>query len=140
MAEFESVTREPQFRLLFLPDAVRVCLAAGEIGQGRRPLSGPELSAPRFRYASVTAAAAVAEAAGEPAEALALYSDAAERWAEFGIVLEEGQALLGKARCLIELGRAEEAAQPLGEARSIFSTLGAAPLEAEADSLLATAA
>jgi hypothetical protein len=82
----------------------------------------------------------LAEGVGELDEAYRLYDQAAERWKEFGYVLEQGQTLLGRARCLIALGRTAEATQPLSEARSIFAGLGAAPLEAEAERLLATAA
>jgi predicted ATPase len=42
----------------------------------------------------------------------------------------------GQARALIELGRATEAAQPLGRAREIFRGLQAAPALTEADLLL----
>jgi tetratricopeptide (TPR) repeat protein len=48
--------------------------------------------------------AILAEAKGLTDEARALYQQAAERWADYGFVLEEGQAHLGLARCLIALG------------------------------------
>jgi hypothetical protein len=49
---------------------------------------------------------------------------------------EEAQALLGRGRCLLALGRAPEAAQPLREAREIFARLGARPALEETDALL----
>jgi hypothetical protein len=79
----------------------------------------------------------MAEATDDPAAALELFDDAAERWAEFGFVLEHGQALLGAGRSLIELGRSGEARTHLEAARDAFAGLGAQPLLAEADGLLA---
>ena len=39
---------------------------------------------------------------------------------DYGSVIERGQALLGVGRCLIALGRASEAVEPLREAREAF--------------------
>jgi len=50
---------------------------------------------------------------------------------------EEAQALLGQGRCLVELGRAEEAREPLTGASEIFDRLGARPALAETEKLLA---
>jgi len=55
----------------------------------------------------------LAEAEGQIDEARALYQDAAQRWADYGFMLEEGQAHLGYARCLIALGDRESATIPL---------------------------
>ena len=49
---------------------------------------------------------------------------------------EDAQALLGQARCLIALGRSEEATTRLRAARDIFSSLGAVPALAETVGLL----
>ncbi|MCA1604056.1 MAG: hypothetical protein LC775_00890 [Acidobacteria bacterium] len=60
----------------------------------------------------------------------------AQRWADYGFVLEEGQAHLGLARCLIALGEPQAAAEPLKKAREIFCRLGAIPLINETDTYL----
>jgi len=52
-------------------------------------------------------------------------------------VLEEGQAHLGLARCLIALGDRESATIPLPQrARTIFERLGTVPLLGEVDGYL----
>lgn len=76
------------------------------------------------------------EATDQIEEARTLYQEAAQRWADYGFVLEEGQAHLGLARCLIALGDHEAAAEPLHKARAIFERLGAVPLINETDSYL----
>ena len=71
-------------------------------------------------------------------EAARLYHEAGQRWAEFGHLLEEGQALLGGARCLLRLDGT--AAQPkLRAARAVFAGLGAHPLAGETDGWLVDA-
>ena len=51
-------------------------------------------------------------------------------------MLEEGQAHLGLARCLIALDDHEAATEPLQKARTIFERLGAVPLHNEVDGYL----
>jgi tetratricopeptide (TPR) repeat protein len=76
---------------------------------------------------------------GKLEEARDLYQQAAQRWADYGFVLEEGQAHLGLARCLIALGDNERASEPLQKAREIFLRLGARLLIDEVDRLLGQA-
>ena len=66
-----------------------------------------------------------------------MYADAAARWHAFVMPYEEAQALCGRARCLVELGRRSEAEQQSVEARTILVRLGAAPAIREVDGLLA---
>jgi class 3 adenylate cyclase/tetratricopeptide (TPR) repeat protein len=141
MAEFQSVT-EPMspFRLTCLPDAVRICVAAGGIEEGRGLVSSRTPSFPRRRFAVLSARAVLAEATGDLDESLSLYSDAAMSWGEFGVVLEHGLSLLGRGRCLFRLGESVEAAGPLGEAREIFRRLGARPHVAELEGILEASA
>lgn len=63
-------------------------------------------------------------------------ADAADRWERFGVVPEQGFALLGQGRCLLGLSRPTEAAPILQHAREIFGRLLAAPALAETDALL----
>jgi hypothetical protein len=51
------------------------------------------------------------------------YRQAAERWREFGNVLERAYALLGQGRCLAALGD-PEAEVPLREAREFLESMG----------------
>jgi hypothetical protein len=92
----------------------------------------------RLEYADLSGRAVLAEAKGEAREAAELYVEAAERWRDYGHVVEEGYALLGLGRCQLALGDPAGAAA-VADARAIFTRLGAAPLVREADALLAEA-
>ena len=83
-----------------------------------------------------TVSALVAEARGKYAEAAPAFGTAASGWHDFDVPYEEGHALLGRGRCLVALGRASEAAAPLGAARDIFARLAAKPALAETDKLM----
>ena len=98
---------------------------------------------PGYAYAEhavVAANAALTEARGDLQAAADAYADAADRWERFGVVPEQGFALLGQGRCLLGLARPTEAAPVLQHAREIFERLQAAPALAETDALLAAAA
>jgi class 3 adenylate cyclase/tetratricopeptide (TPR) repeat protein len=110
----------------YLPDMVRCACDAGRLELAERIVRDAQ---PRFPYAAhalVGARARIAEAHGQFEEALAGHRDAASRWAAFAMSLEEGHAHLGEARCLLALGRQDDARAPLTQARGIFETLGAA--------------
>ena len=81
----------------------------------------------------------LAETQGDLHKATGLYEQAAERWTQYGHVLERGQGLLGAGRCLVRLNR-PQAASKLQDARTSFTTLGARPLLAETDAWLLDAA
>ena len=114
---------------------MRTALAA------RRPAARPgsgAASSPSRRSSSthsLACRAQLAEAAGDHAEAAALYAEAAERWHEFGNVPERAYALLGQGRCLAALGQ-PEAREPLREARELFASMGYKPALAETEALL----
>lgn len=127
-------------RAVALPDALRVCVAAKAIGLGERLIEATAETTPRVAHAVVTARAVLAEAHGELERAAEQYEDAAERWSEFGFVVERGQALLGAGRCLLGLSRARDAAVKLEEAREIFARLRARPLVTESDAFVEQAA
>ena len=66
----------------------------------------------------------LAEARERPVEAAELYARVAERWDEYGSVVERGYALLGLGRC--------GDAKALREGQAIFAGLGASPVVAQA--------
>jgi tetratricopeptide (TPR) repeat protein len=135
--EIEEVTRHrPVFRARHLPEAARVCAAAGAIPLAERLLESSGHAAARHRHSVLTARAVLAEARGRLEEAGALHAEASERWADYGFALERGQAALGAGRCLVALDRGPEAVGWLDQARSTFGALGARPLAAEADRFL----
>jgi class 3 adenylate cyclase/tetratricopeptide (TPR) repeat protein len=141
LEEFEGISN-PQSPLhsQHLADAVRIAVASGSEDLARRLLVDAETITARGHSAVLTGNAVLAEARRDIEGAGRQYLDAAERWAEHGVVLEHAEALLGVSRCLVAAGRSTEAAQPLGEAQSTFMSLGTAPLVAEAEGLFAAIA
>jgi class 3 adenylate cyclase/tetratricopeptide (TPR) repeat protein len=139
--EFEQETLEyPSWRAHELPESVRVCAATGAVEQAQRLVQGASEAMTRDRHSVTTATAILAEACGDAARAAELYADAAERWTQFGHALEGGLAVLGRGRCLVQLGRTDEATACLREAEAAFQRLGAAPLLSETAALLGVAA
>jgi class 3 adenylate cyclase/tetratricopeptide (TPR) repeat protein len=135
--ELELVTNHSaHWRSRQLPTALRILVAAGRIDQANDFAHGLKVFATRNLNCVLTGQAILTEAQGEVEEARDLYREAAERWADFGFVLEQGQAHLGLARSLLALGDREPAAAPLGKARGIFSRLGAVTLVEETDGYL----
>jgi hypothetical protein len=90
---------------------------------------------PLHEHALTSAQAQLAETAGDHAQAATLYTDAAQRWHQFGNIPEQAHALLGHGRCLLTLGHAG-AEQPLTEARELFQSMGYRPALAETEALL----
>jgi class 3 adenylate cyclase/tetratricopeptide (TPR) repeat protein len=136
--EMEEVTRDrPVFRSRHLPEAIRVSVAAGALGLAERLLDAAGHRAARHRYSVLAGRAVLTEARARPEEASVLYAEAAEHWQTYGFALEHGQAALGAARCEAAVGRHDEAAAHLVEARRTFDALRAGPLLAEVDRLQA---
>jgi class 3 adenylate cyclase/tetratricopeptide (TPR) repeat protein len=143
--ELEGATRDGPacYRADPLPLVARICRAADRPELAERFLAGADAAAARYRHCLATAHAVLAETTGDVAVAVARYRAAAEGWREFGVVLEEGQALLGAGRCATRLGDAAPEAtarEALGRAKRIFEGLGATTLAAETDRLLAQTA
>jgi class 3 adenylate cyclase/tetratricopeptide (TPR) repeat protein len=138
LAEVEATpgARGMQTYVTYLPAMVRTALAVASPQLAMRISDGVEPRDPLASHALITVHAAQAAARGEHEAAADDYAQAAERWHQFGVLPEYAYALLGQGRALIELGRATEAAQPLGRAREIFHGLQAGPALTETDLLL----
>ena len=121
---------------LRLPLAVRLAVGAGDVPLAEALAAHVEPSLPLYQHALASAQASLAEARGEQTAAAVGFAAAAAAWHDFGVPYEEAQALLGQGRCLVAIGRAPEAAQPLREAREFFARLGAKPALVEVDQLL----
>jgi tetratricopeptide (TPR) repeat protein len=128
--------REIPLFYAFLSEAVRTAVAVGDRALAERLTSNFEAAYPYEQHALCAARAMVAEAQGETEVAAGLFADAATRWLGIGVVPERGFANLGQGRCLLALGRAPEAHEPLREAREVFAKLDAKPALAETDALL----
>jgi class 3 adenylate cyclase/tetratricopeptide (TPR) repeat protein len=135
----ELMRNRPGFRSWLLDWASRVCLFVGAAELLRALIELGVEHMTRDVNSMTSARAALAEAEGDHAAALERYDDAAARWGAFPSVLEHGLALAGAGRCLLALGRPAEAAERLESARARYSALGASPLLAETDALLARA-
>jgi hypothetical protein len=137
LVELEQVARiraDPYYTAA-LPKVVRTTLALDERELAVRVTEGVEPVTPFAEHALAASRAQHAEAAGDRAQAAALYAQAAGRWRAFGNVPECAYALLRQGRCLSTLGKAE-AESPLREEGDLFASMGYAPALAETEALL----
>jgi class 3 adenylate cyclase/tetratricopeptide (TPR) repeat protein len=139
--ELESRTRTGAslYRPNYLTDVVAIAHAAGAPEVAAAFLEAEYRSTGRMAHSVVAARAVAAEATGELEDALVLYEDAAARWERHGFVLGRAEALHGVGRCLVALGRPQEATTPLRDARELFAQLDAQPAVERVDDLLAQA-
>ena len=142
LAEIEAfpVARGTPYYAVFLPAMVRSALAIGNAELAERFVAGYEPRYPYAEHALVAARAVLAEARGDLVAAADAYADSADRWERFGVVPEQGFALMGQGRCLLGLSQPTEAIPALQHAREIFERLKATPVLAETAQLLHRAA
>jgi class 3 adenylate cyclase/tetratricopeptide (TPR) repeat protein len=136
--EFASATEQNHdYRALFIPVAARVMVAVGDVDAAERLIpQDAEALTTRHRIGVRTARAVIAEGRRELDDAARAYAEAADRWRDYGFVLEEGTTSVGLGRCLLKLGDRAGAVEALERARDVLTPLGAAPLLAEIDDLL----
>jgi class 3 adenylate cyclase/tetratricopeptide (TPR) repeat protein len=136
----EAAARSPYWRSHFAAEAARIAVDAGrpEVAENYLDNLLPKLR--RHELSVLTGRAALAEAEGEFAEAADRYGQAASGWSEYGFILEHGQALLRRGRCLLRLEQQSEALASIAASRALFDELGASPLIVESDVLLGEAA
>ena len=131
----ESISSCPQFGLM-LPSELRAAAELGDLGLAQRLAAKTVASRPLDSYALVLLSALEAEHEGRLEQAAGHYAEVAPLWRSFGAPYEEAQALLGQGRCLVSIGRAEEASKPLRRAARVFKRLGADPALAQTTRLL----
>jgi len=131
-----DVETSPNF-FHYLPAMARIAVEIEARALAQRLIERPKPAYPLSADAWIAASAVLLEAAGDLAAAEPGYADAAERWERFGVVPEIGYALLGRARALVALGRASDAAPVAERAREIFRGLGAIATADEASALVA---
>ncbi len=118
-------SESPIWRDYCLVWPARIAIASGEPELAEAFLERSTDSSAAWNVcAHLTARAMLTESAGRSDEAAALFREAAERWGEYGSVVERGYALLGVGRC--------GDAKALREGEAIFSSLGASPVAAQA--------
>jgi class 3 adenylate cyclase/tetratricopeptide (TPR) repeat protein len=138
LQEIERITADTTPMIMaFAAELIRVAVQAGDLALAHRLLEiNPGM--PGRESCIVSAGRAVIdEAEGRLGEAAEGHLAAAERWAAYGARIEQGHSLVGAGRCLVALGRAAEAVEPLRKARDLFTPPGASVLIAEVDDLLA---
>jgi class 3 adenylate cyclase/tetratricopeptide (TPR) repeat protein len=136
LVEELAATRGDVYRANHMADAVRIYCASDRLPRARQFFDGLLVAMSRHRHALVTVEAIISEAEEQAERAAQLYAEAAERWSDYGFLLERALSLLGRGRCLVALGRTGDAAEALQQAREIFVDLGARPLVLETDALL----
>jgi class 3 adenylate cyclase/tetratricopeptide (TPR) repeat protein len=134
--ELNEASASRFFKVKFLPQVVRTMIAIGDRIGFDELFDGCHESVPRDKYSLTTARALLAEHRGDLAEAEDLFREAVEGWKDFGHRFEHANALLGRARSLVALGRVAEARPVAEEARGLFEALGARPSLNEVESLL----
>jgi hypothetical protein len=116
--ELERMTRDlPAWRSFCRVEPVRVALGLGRLDLAEAFVDDAQLASGWDVCAQSTAGAMLAEARGELTAAADSYRQAAASWHEYGSLVEQAYALLGRARC----GDADAACQ----AEEIFCSLGA---------------
>jgi tetratricopeptide (TPR) repeat protein len=134
---FTEMVTEPGGSMGDLPPQVRCLINLDRLDIAEDLVANEPSTIPASRHGRVAALAALTEAKGDYRKAVAGYAEAAERWHDFTMYVEEAFALLGQGRCLIKLNRPEEAVPVLTTAREMFAKMGARPALAETESLLA---
>jgi len=117
-------------------DAVIAALTIGDRDLAARIVDASTHPSPFYAEMRRLARALVAEANGDPSKAATEFRTAAAALVPFSIPMHT-QALLGRGRCLVALGRPLEAFEPLTTARDLAVRMGARPWVTEADTLLA---
>jgi len=125
--------KSPIYRGLHVTDSVRLLLAVGAKDKAEVLASASGAPGIRQEISLAAAQAMLAEAEGDNETALLMYEQVARDWVDYGYLLEHALALYGVGRCLAELGRLDEAADRLAEAKTLLAGLGALPTIEEID-------
>ena len=124
----EASSANPAWRSHRIADCMRTALECDDLALAIALLSNVDTTVPRAQAAVLSARAALAEARHELKVASDLYADAVRRWREFGHRVELGYALLGLGRCLVSLGKGDDANAALDDAQTIFTAMKATAL------------
>jgi class 3 adenylate cyclase/tetratricopeptide (TPR) repeat protein len=129
-------SRDTHYYAAYLPAMVRTALIINDPKLADQLVVGVQPRVPIAEHALVAVDAILAEARGELQAGADGYAQAAQRWQQFGMIVEQAHALLGQGRCLTALARSADAIRALEQARALFETLKAGPALADIDALL----
>ncbi|MER5740704.1 LuxR C-terminal-related transcriptional regulator [Streptomyces sp. NPDC002262] len=112
-----------------LPVAVEALRGSGRTARARRLVAdfaagSADADAPAARAALAVCRALLAEAAGRPDDAVALLTDAEERWRLLDRPLDAARAVEARGRCLLDL-HGEAAARGVQDVVEVYRHLGA---------------
>jgi hypothetical protein len=122
----ESIASCPHYGLV-LPAELRAAVVLGDVGLARRLAAKTVASRALDSHTLVLLSGLEAEQVGEHERAAQRFAESASCWRAFGAPYEEAHARLGQGRCLVALGRAVDAAEPLRRAARLFKRMGAGP-------------
>jgi tetratricopeptide (TPR) repeat protein len=108
--------------------AVRCAVGIGSIDLAREyvaMLAATPSGLPAQQHSLLTAQAMLAHADGDYSTAVQLFTEASQRWDQFGSRLEHAHALLGLAKSLRAAGREDDATSRLQQALDLFTAMGA---------------
>ena len=97
---------------VFVPGAVRAALECRQLELAERLVAAVEPNIPLRECVRLAGDGCLALDREGHAAALDCFARASAGWHRLGVPYEEAQALLGQGRCLVALGRAQEAAAP----------------------------
>ncbi len=137
LREFDEVTRDvaSTYRATNALTVVRVCADLGDVERARSIAGALDVRPPYERIHMDTAAAYAQELEGDVAGAEVIYAEVVPRWEAFRCPFEAAAAAFGRGRCLLALGRPEQARAALRAARATFVELGALPWVARVDAV-----
>lgn len=130
-----QAARNDPFYANLLPCLVRLALDLSDLDLAHSLTEGVLPVTALYEHVLVSCEAQMAEAAAKHTQAASLYTDAAQRWQQFGNLPEQAYALLGQGRTLHALAD-PEAEQPLRQARELFVFTGYKPALEQTDALL----
>jgi class 3 adenylate cyclase/tetratricopeptide (TPR) repeat protein len=123
----------------FVPEAARITATIGELTLLVPLTDIAAVSGPLRPCVEPSVRALAAECAGDVAAAEPLYAAASAGWSSLGVPHELALSNLGRARCLLALGRRVPALLVLRQAEDLLRPLEARPALDEARRLLRTA-
>ena len=137
LREFDEVTRDvaSTYRATNALTVIRVCADLGDVDRARSIAGALDVRTPYERIHMDTAAGYARELEGDVAGAEAIYAEVVPRWEAFRCPFEAAAAAFGRGRCLLALGRLEQARAALRAARATFVELGALPWVARVDAI-----
>ena len=125
--------KSPLYRAIEVTDMVRLLTSHADLERARAWCAGSAAPSRRCEIGLQHAEVILAEAEGDIESAVTGYLEVADSWSGYGHALEHSLARYGAGRCLLALGRTDEAGPQISSARDMLVGLGATPFVEEID-------